>query len=218
MKQYILKSPFPDWHFDPATPRQLKLLKFFGEDITKPLTKGVCSGIIGRLFSDSAKKHLWAAYVFSTGDEFDTSIDLQPHDLSVLASVIIPEDWHPKRASGVTSHSRKALDHLISDLLKDGSPFDDPLPSVTIENTSFCFSGKFKFGTRQECLNAVISRGGAATKNVTSSTNVLVIGNDVNPNWSHGTYGNKIADAMILRMHHTTPHIIPEVYWSSLFS
>ncbi len=64
MKTYELKSVFPAWHFEPATVRQLKVLGFFGKDISLPLTKGVCSGIIGRLFSDPANKHLWTAYVY----------------------------------------------------------------------------------------------------------------------------------------------------------
>jgi hypothetical protein len=218
MRQYELKSPFPDWHFEPATPRQLKLLKFFGEDITNPLTKGRCSGVIGRLFADPVKKKLWAAYVFTTGDEFDTSTELQPHDLTVLEGVIIPKDWHPGRSSGSTSPARKALDELISNLLKEGSPFDDPLPLIKIAGTTFCFTGKFLYGKRQECQDAVITRGGMITDNVNSTTNVLVIGNDANPNWSHGSYGNKIADAMILRMNNNVPNIIPEAYWSDLLS
>jgi hypothetical protein len=76
--------------------RQLKLLSFFGTDINKPLTKGVCSGTINRLFSDPANKHLWAAYVFSTGDEDESGSDLLPHDRSALASVCVPDDWRPK--------------------------------------------------------------------------------------------------------------------------
>ena len=84
MKSYLLKDVLPDWHFDPVTTRQLKLLKFFGVDVSKPIAKGVGSGIISRIFSDPANKHLWAAYVFTTGDEGDESPQLMPYDKNEL--------------------------------------------------------------------------------------------------------------------------------------
>lgn len=218
MRKYLLKAVFPDWHFDPATPRQLKLLRFFDIDITKPLTKGLCSSIIARLFSDAANKHLWAAYVFTTGDEYDNSADLKPHDRSALVGVSIPEDWRPKSASSTSSSAHKALELMVEDILKDGSPFDDPLPAIDIARTAFCFSGKFTFGTRKECQAAVAAKGGYSTDRVTSETDVLVVGNDDNPNWSHGTYGNKISEAMILRLKYNKPKVIPELFWRELLS
>jgi len=217
MKHYLLKDVFPDWHFDPATTRQLKLLKFFGVDVSKPITKGICSGIISRVFSDPANKHLWAAYVFTTGDEGDESPELMPHDKNELKQVSIPEDWRPKSISD-SSSARKALEMLIASILKDGSPFNDPPPEIVIAGTSFCFTGEFEFGTRKDCQAAVISRGGTVTDGVTRKTQVLVIGNDPNPNWSHGSYGNKIADAMILRLQYTKPYIVPELLWQELLS
>ena len=80
MKVYDLKQFVPPWHFAPATVRQLKVLRFFGIPIEPPPTKGVASGLIGRLFSDAVNKHLWAAYVYTTGDEESTSVELCPHD------------------------------------------------------------------------------------------------------------------------------------------
>ena len=220
MKTYQLKpsSVLPAWHFDPATTRQLKLLRFFGTDISQQLTKGVCSGIIGRLFSDPANKHLWAAYVFTTHDEDDTTTDLLPHDRAALASVIIPDDWRPKRGSGTPSSARKVLEQMVADILKDGSPFDDPLPDIAISGTAFCFTGTFAFGKRPECEAAVIARGGTATDGVTRKTDVLVIASDASPRWAHGSYGNKIAAAMILRLQHNKPSIIPELLWRELLS
>ena len=111
-----------------------------------------------------------------------------------------------------------ALEDMVSDILKDGSPFDDPLPEVVVAGTSFCFTGEFEFGTRKDCQKAVTIQGGTVTDGVTRKTQVLVIGNDPNPNWSHGSYGNKIADAMILRLQYTKPYIVPELFWQKLLS
>ena len=221
MKIYELKPNqqrtfVPDWHFDPATAGQLKVLRFFGNNIRKPLTKGVCSGIIGRLFSNPENKHLWNAYVYTTGDYDRSSTDLQPHDKAVLARTEIPSEWKPERGSPIPGKTYKALEQLVAEVLEDGSPFDDPLPEIIIAGTTFCFTAKFLFGTRKECEAAIVSRGGSTTDGITSKTDVLVIGDTPNPNWSHGSYGNKIVNAMILKLHHQKPLIIPERYWRAI--
>jgi BRCA1 C Terminus (BRCT) domain len=216
MRTYEIKQFVPSWHFAPATVRQLKVLLFFGMPIEPPPTKGMASGLIGRLFSDAANKHLWAAYVYTTGDEESPSMELCPHDREALANVVIPEDWHPKRGPTTTSADQKVLEDLISGLLKEGSPFDDPLPETAIHGKSFCFTGAFDYGSRSECRQAVVSRGGSFTEGVTSKTDVLVIGSDASPAWSHGNFGNKIEAAMVRRMQRGKPVIIPEAYWREL--
>ena len=214
MRIYQLKSLAPSWHFDPATFGQLKVLRFFGIQFDLSLTKGRASGIIGGLFSDREKKRLWSAYVFTTGDEEHTSTELRPHDRAALASVVIPGDWHPKRSPyGPNVKYRNGLEKVVGELLKEGSPFDDPIPEVPITGKCFCFTGRFEFGSRNECQQTVVSRGGSFTDNVTGKTDVLVIGNDANPTWSQGSYGNKIEAAMVNRMDHGKPIIISEVYW-----
>lgn len=216
MKIYELKQFAPTWHFDAATFGQLKVLRFFGVSIEPPPTKGAASGIIGRLFSNPANKHLWGAYVFTTGDEEHTSVELHPHDRDALAEVIIPVEWRPKRGPSIPSAVRESLEDLIGDLLKEGSPFDDPLPEISIAGKSFCFTGCFEFGSRSQCQQAVVSRGGSFTDGITSKTDVLVIGNDASPAWAHGNYGKKIEAAMVSRMRHSKPVIIPEAFWNEL--
>jgi NAD-dependent DNA ligase len=216
MKTYELKRFVPSWHFDPATVRQLKVLRFFGKPIDPPPTKGAASGLIVRIFSDTANKHLWAAYVYTTGDEESTSIELCPHDRDALVNVVIPEEWHPKRGPAISGADRKVLEEIISGLLKEGSPFDDPLPEISIQCKSFCFTGAFDYGSRSDCRQAVVSRGGSLTDGVTSETDVLVIGSKASPAWAHGSYGHKIEAAMVCRMQRGKPTIIPEAYWREL--
>jgi NAD-dependent DNA ligase len=219
LKTYYLNyraSEVPAWHCEPATTRQLKVLRFFGTDISKPLTKGKASGIIGGLFSEPDNKHLWAAYVYTTGDEDHMSADLRPYDKAVLAQTEIPADWRPVRSNKTPSKTLTTMQELVTEILTDGSPFDDPLPQITIIGTTFCFTGGFEFGTRKECQAAILSRGGIVTDRVTEATDVLVIGHDSNPNWSHSNYGNKICAAMIRKLQHRKPIIIPELYWKSL--
>ena len=143
-------------------------------------------------------------------------MELCPHDRATLANVVIPEDWRPKRGPTIDSAGRKVLEELISGLLKEGSPFDDPLPEIPIQGKSFCFTGAFDYGSRSCCREAVVSRSGSFTDGVTSETDVLVIGSKASPAWSHGNYGSKIEAAMACRMRGGKPTIIPEAYWREL--
>ena len=114
---------------------------------------------------------------------------------------------------------REAHEEMICEVLKEGSPFDDPLPEgISISQTTFCFTGEFEFGTRKQCQAAISSHGGAFTSDVNSKTDVLVVGYSANHSWSHGTYGNKIMKAMILRLQFSRPFIIPERFWVTLLS
>jgi hypothetical protein len=216
MRTYVLKDYLPVWHFDPATMRQLKVLRFFGVPIDPAPSKGRAGGIIGKLFSDPGNKHLWIAYIYTTGDEDDSTTELRPHDRAALAQVVIPEDWRPRPRSSVSNERRKALEIMVSDLLKEGSPFDDPFPEISIAGKCFAFTGLFKFGSRSECQKAVISHGGSVSDGVTTKTDALVIGSDANPAWSHGSYGNKIEAALVRRMQSGKPVIIPEAFWKEL--
>lgn len=211
-------GPLPAWHFDPATAGQLKVLRFFGVPHPPALSKGHAGSLIGRLFSDPTNKHLWAAYVYTTGDEDHSTSELRPHDMASLATVVLPEDWRPRASVSISKERRKAMDTLVADLLTDGSPFDDPLPEISIAGTVFVFTGRFEFGSRFECQQAVISRGGSYTDNVTGGTDVLVIGSDASPSWAHGAYGNKIAAAMVRRLEQGRPMIIPEEYWKQVLA
>jgi NAD-dependent DNA ligase len=154
--------------------------------------------------------------VFTTGDDEHISTELYSHDKVALAGVKIPDDWRPQRSLSLASHAHRTLENLVAEVLKDGSPFDDPLPDVILMGTTFCFSGAFEFGTRRQCQEAVTSRGGAITENINLKTDVLVIGNDPNPNWAYGSYGNKISAAMMRKLRYSKPLIISELYWQAL--
>jgi len=172
--------------------------------------------MINRLFCDPANKHLWAAYVYTTGDEEAMSADLRPFDKALLAETEIPAGWRPQRSTNTSSKKVTVMEELVTHILTEGSPFDEPLPQIEITDTAFCFTGLFEFGSRKECQAAVLLRGGTVTDRVTEKTEVLVIGHDSNPNWAHSNYGNKICDAMILKLQRGKPLVIPESYWRTL--
>ena len=80
MKIYHLKLEKPHWFYDPATNRQLKVIKFFKGSAPQDVCKGVASGIIGRIFSNPNNKELWEKYLYVTGDELGDTQELEPYE------------------------------------------------------------------------------------------------------------------------------------------
>lgn len=203
MKFYQLKTDKPKWFFDPATNRQLKVLRFFGVDTPPSINKGVASGKITTLFQSKENKDLWEKYVYHTGDDFGESADLADFNIDELRAVVVPEDWR----------AQDRVSDTISAMLREGSPFDDPVPPVQFEGSKFVFTGKFTSGQRTECQDAVKSLGGVAQSSVSGSTDYLIIGGEGSAHWSQGSHGAKIEKAMILRMESGKPFIISESDW-----
>lgn len=203
----------PAWFYDVATNRQIKLLKFFGVDLPAELNKGIASGITARLFRNDDNKELWEKYVYHTGDESQDSPDLAPYKIDELRSIVIPNDWKPKRSPGIPSDRQERLREMISDIMREGSPFDDPVPDIDFDGTSFVFTGKFTSGTRSECQEAVQFCSGKGQNRVNRSTDFLIIGCEGSDSWSKGSHGRKIEKAMMLRMETGKPAIVSEADW-----
>ncbi len=201
----------PEWFYDPPTNRQIKVLKFFHVNV--PPNKGVASGLVTRLFLDEGNKKLWEKYVYHTGDESQDNTELMPFDLEELRAVVIPDDWRPKRTSREPSKQQERLRELIAEILREGSPFDDPVPDISFAGTSFVFTGKFVAGTRAECQEAITALGAVAQNDVNHSTDYLTIGNEGSESWAQGSHGRKIEKAMILKMETGKPSILAEDDW-----
>ena len=213
MKIYELKLDKPKWFFDPPTNRQIKVLRFFGVEITPDFNKGRASGYVTRLFSNEENKQLWENYVYYTGDDSQDTSDLQPYDLNDLKAVVIPDDWKPKRAAGIPSDRKKRLLEMVTQMLREGSPFDDPLPDIGFNGKAFAFTGTFTSGSRKECQGAVKDLGAVGQSSVNLSTDYLVIGNEGSEQWAEGSHGRKIEKAMMLRMETAKPAILSEAVW-----
>lgn len=96
------------------------------------------------------------------------------------------------------------------------SPFAqlDDDPSIFFESMSYCFTGKFVFGTRAACERAVLKRGAMPLDKVSKKLDYLVIGAIVSPDWANTTYGRKIETAVKYRDEFGMPCIISEQQWT----
>ena len=88
---------------------------------------------------------------------------------------------------------------LTASSLTSKLPLNDPLPRVTIGTRHFCFTGKFLYGSRDTCHEAVIRRGGVAVDSITQHLDFLVIGVIGSRDWLHSVYGTKIKKAVDYR-------------------
>lgn len=93
-------------------------------------------------------------------------------------------------------------------------PLCRPAPQVDFEESVFCLTGCFASGTRRECEQEIIVRGGFPKSSVTKKTRYLVIGNVGSTDWANTTYGRKIEKAVLLREDGSSISIISEKHWS----
>lgn len=192
-----------------ASNRQKKLLRFFEVPFSENISAGAAGWEIATIMSSEECRERWRRYLFLTKD-FDSDTDsLKPFDIAALQSVQIPEGWSSSDAK------RQFRDELLDEMLHDESPFDRPQPHVLFTKRAFMFTGKFAFGTRKACQDAVVSRGGSAPdqKSVSHLIDYLVIGAEGSNAWRRGTYGNKIEDAILARRDYGSPAIISEEHW-----
>ena len=192
-----------------ASNRQKKLLRFFEVHFNEGISAGAAGWEIASIMSNEEYRERWRRYLFLTNDFGSDTDSLRPFDADALQDILIPESWSSSDAF------RQFRDELVENILSDESPFDRPQPDVSFTNRTFMFTGKFTFGTRKACQDAVTSRAGSAPdqKSVTQLIDYLVIGTEGSKAWRRGTYGNKIEDAILSRRDHGTPAIISEEHW-----
>ena len=192
-----------------ATNRQKKILSFFGIQYSSNITVGAAGWEIGDIFDDENKREKWRKYLYLTSD-FDTNSPLlKAFDALELDTVEVPEGWSSSAAI------QNFQEELVASAMSDGSPFDEPAPEVVVQGCSFLFTGKFSFGTRKKCQEAVEVAGGIPSKlkAPTRDLDYLVIGTEGSPSWKKGSYGNKIEAAILNRRQHGNPAIVSEQEW-----
>ncbi len=205
-RRYHLKTA-PQTEVQLASNRQKKILKFFGTPFTARLSAGAAGFEIKKLMANEANRELWRKYVFLTQDFDSESDELKHYDADALVSVVVPENWS---SSDAVSEYRK---EFAADLLRDHSPYDDPQPPIEFVDRAFVFTGAFGFGSRSECQQEVIRRGGKTQNAVSRTVDYLVIGEEGSKAWKEGAYGSKIEAAVIARRECGMPAIVSEAHW-----
>lgn len=93
-------------------------------------------------------------------------------------------------------------------------PIDDD-PCILFQHRTFCFTGRFLFGTRAACERAILALGGTAVDSVSKRLDYLVVGTMIEPQWANTTYGRKIEKAVSCRDDGSEIVIVSERQWTA---
>lgn len=90
--------------------------------------------------------------------------------------------------------------------------FDD-ISEIPHDNIGFCFTGKFKSGSRKTVESKAQSLGAITSKSVLLSTQFVVIGTLASRDWKYLSHGRKIEKAMSLKEKGHEIYVISEELW-----
>lgn len=93
-------------------------------------------------------------------------------------------------------------------------PLDTNLDFIEFAGASFCFTGVFDFGSREECISATVALGGKSASGISKKIDYLVVGNVGSEFWKHTTFGNKIKKAVELKEFGANILIVSETFWT----
>lgn len=85
-----------------------------------------------------------------------------------------------------------ALDHFVD-------PVSNEADGIEFPGKTFCLTGTFEHGTREQVSDHIASRGGEVVKSVTKKCCYVVVGGCGSDAWSMGNYGTKVKKALDLQ-------------------
>lgn len=133
---------------------------------------------------------------------------------AILADGIITAEERADLLDTLRKLSGNQFEHTGSAMPDTPSvPIDDD-PSIFFKNMSYCFTGRFIFGTRAACERTILELGGMAVDNITKRLDYLVVGSMIEPLWANTTFGRKIEKAMLYKDEGSELAIVSERQWS----
>lgn len=90
----------------------------------------------------------------------------------------------------------------------------EPVHSIIFDGKTFCFTGKFIYGSRAKCELATTALGAFCTANVSRQVDYVVIGALASRDWVNTSFGRKIERAVQLKQSGHQIAIISEENWT----
>ncbi len=91
---------------------------------------------------------------------------------------------------------------------------DYPEPRIDFEGKAFCFTGRFAFGPRNKCVEAIEKRGGIYHEHPNLETDYLVVGTLHGKKWELPSKGKKIEFVVTNSEARSRTTIISEENWT----
>lgn len=120
-------------------------------------------------------------------------------------------------------HLKQTISELIGGTLQETGAIgglstslplnDDRAVPVNFQDTAFCFTGNFLYGTRSACERAVMQRGAMAFDGIRKNLEYLVVGTMVSADWANSSHGRKIEKAVEYQQKGCPILIISEQHW-----
>lgn len=95
--------------------------------------------------------------------------------------------------------TRSELEYMLDLFKKVTNPVAEnacDCERLDVTGKNICLSGEFDFGSKADVNTILLSRGAIIQENVTSKTEILLVGGQGSSAWSAGNYGNKVKKAL----------------------
>lgn len=176
---------------------------------------GLCRGVLadGVLMQSEAEFLLdWLARNRDVANRWPANVIYERIDRALADGVMDEEEERAllETLMDVTGEPALGLD---APSLPARLPLDDPPPLVTFAGRTFCFTGKFLFGSRGDVEGAAKKRGALVCATPNRRTDYLVIGAVGSRDWMHSTFGRKIEKAAALRAEGCGISVLTEELW-----
>ena len=96
----------------------------------------------------------------------------------------------------ITDEERQLINSLFNTFINPFSDVSFNNSAIDFSGKKVCLTGTFETGSKKQIGEHIISLGGIITKNLTKSTDILLVGGQGSTAWAYGNYGNKIKDAL----------------------
>jgi hypothetical protein len=204
-----------DVHGQPLDPR-INRVRCLERDLSELL--GIAKGML----SDGVVNEAEATYLMAWGVSHPDAMAQWPTGLIVARLTQYFAD------GTIDDVERVQLQELLAALV-DGTaslllgyegattlPLDTPPPIIRWgPREVYVFTGRFAYGTRNDCQREVTNRGSVCEPTVTRRTSFMVIGTFGSEDWRHSSFGQKIQRAVDLRGGGSPLRIVGEDHWAS---
>jgi len=182
---------------------------------------GLCKGILadGVVNEEEAEfLHSWLRLNRETRDLWPANV-LFDRIEGMLADGKLEQDEEKELLQLLVKVAGGNAGRLNAHSLSAGLPLDVPAAHISFDGRTFCFTGRFIFGSRDRCHSEVVSRGGIVVEAITRDLSYLVIGVVGSRDWKHSRYGRKIDKAVDYRAKGVPLAIVcEELFVASLMS
>ncbi|CTQ48299.1 hypothetical protein [Jannaschia donghaensis] len=132
----------------------------------------------------------------------------------------------------ITPEEGEEISHLITQLVGDsyaetGIPSSEAVPVIndldaiddaTLEGRKVLLTGAFAFGTRRAVSDRLQEFGAIIQTSASAKTEIVIIGSEGSPNWTHMSHGGKLSKVLALRAEAPAPRIYVEAQLSAVLA